>query len=265
MEKTTFNLEGYILCIEAAADSAVFFEIPEFRRLRKERIAAEEKFSAAQQERLKEAKKLLRDMSNIATEVFGTEFPVKEVCSENYQESFREFFNLITKAYTQILRKPYSYRKICTKKFRKAMEEQFGIKTVEKDPYEVFRSLLAVFSSKYHRIFKGIWDEYYEEVTKRQKAEVEAEKRVINALSHISTRNLVPMWKEGREEEVISDCADVVAEYQAYVQGVSKADIEEVICGFKYYSQDKKEWVYVDRGVIRYSKEQRCWIYDIAV
>lgn len=265
MEETTFNMEGYILCIEAAADRAVFFEIPKFQQLRKERIAAEEKFSAEQQERLKEAKKLLSNLSDVATEVFGTEFPVKEVCTENYEESFRELFGLVTKAYMQTLRMSFIQRKSRTKKFRKAMEERFGIKTDEKDSYEVFRSLLAVFSSKYRRIFNGIWDEYYKEVTKRQKAEEEAKKCVINTLSHIPTRDLVPMWKEGREEDVISNCADVVAEYQAYVQGIPKAGIKEVTCGFQYYNKDKKAWEYVNRGVIKYNEEQKCWRYDVAV
>ena len=265
MEETTFNMEGYILCIEATADRAVFFEIPKFQQLRKERIAAEEKFSAEQQERLKEAKKLLSNLSDVATEVFGTEFPVKEVCTENYEESFRELFGLVTKAYMQTLRMSFIQRKSRTKKFRKAMEERFGIKTDEKDSYEVFRSLLAVFSSKYRRIFNGIWDEYYKEVTKRQKAEEEAKKCVINTLSHIPTRDLVPMWKEGREEDVISNCADVVAEYQEYVQGIPKAGIKEVTCGFQYYNKDKKAWEYVNRGVIKYNEEQKCWRYDVAV
>ena len=67
------------------------------------------------------------------------------------------------------------------------------------------------------------------------------------------------------EEDVINNCADVIAEYQVYVQGIPKSDIKEVTCGFQYYSKDQNAWVNVDRGIIKYIEEQKCWRYDIAV
>ena len=255
-----FNLEGYISSVEDASENAIFFKIPELRRLREERILAEEKFSAEQQERLNMAKELLINLADIANEIFGTEFVVKEICYENYKESFRELLYLVTKAYMQMLSMCYFYRKKrCTKRFLKAMEERFDINTVEKAPNKVFSSLLNDFSSKYHRIFKYVGDEYYKEITKRKKAEQEAEKSVINTLGHISTRDLVSMWKEGREEDVIQSCVDIIAEHQAYIQGRQKSDIIEITCGFKYENQ--KVWIYADRG--KYIKEKGLWIYKI--
>lgn len=265
MKKTTFNLEGYIWCIGAAADSVVFRQIPGFRQLRTERIEAEKKFAVEQQGRLEEAKKLLSQMSDVATEVFGETFPVGEVSSESYEESLNELMEQVTSAYMQSLHMSVIQKRKRTNKFRKAMEEQFGITTHEKDSYEVFRSLLAAFSGKYRSIFKGIWNEYYKEVTKRQKAEAAAEECLIRTLSQINViRDLVRMWQEGREEEVISKCADIVAAYQAHSQGISKADIKEVRSAAKYYSEEQGDWVPIDLGVIKYNEEEKRWKYDSA-
>lgn len=239
MKETTFNMEDYILCIEAAK-SAVLFKIPEVWQLRNERIVAKEKFFVKQQ---KDFEKLLSDISDVATEVFGTEFPVKEGCSKNYDESFRELLGIVSKAYSQTLRMSFIQKKIRMKKLRKAMKERFGIKIIEKESDVVFRILINIFIGNYSYIFNRIRHEYYKEVTKIQEAEEEAEKCVISTLSHISTRDLVPMWKEGREKEVISNCADVIDEYQAYAQGILKENIKEFnlyVDSFQYCGEDQK-------------------------
>lgn len=253
MRKQSFNLEDHEASANIAAQNAVFYYIPEYWRLKGELAKAENEFDRGLEQRLQRGQQLLNDMASIAIEVLEKQFKAQEIDSANFNASLKELNDLLWASIVEIESMRPGERRKKAREFRKATERKLGIKTDESEPYETYSRVLATFASQYNDIFSDVADEYDREVVERIITKCEAENNVRHALRGITHRDdLIPLWEEGREEEVVMRCVQIMVEYEAHEKKCPKDEISEIKYSFgRVYDEEKGDWKPLKRVAVK--------------